>query len=501
MTLEQKADRLFTLWNQITDIGSAQALLSWDQETQMPARGLEGRARALSTLAAIQHDLLTNHLLQEAIDELETSAEPGSDLAAQAAWARRKMERAVKVPAALARELAEAGSRSLAAWQKARDESDFSVFRPLLARMIELKKEEAAAVSDSGLAYDALLEEFEPGATVADLGPLFAELRAELSPIVQAVAESGVSVDESPARGEFNPGAQKRFGLDVAAAIGFDFDAGRLDRSAHPFCTGIDPGDVRMTWRWEDDDFRPALYGVVHETGHGLYEQGLPEKWRGTPLGQAVSLGIHESQSRLWENHVARSRPFWEWALPRFQALFPSSAATSVDEIWPTLHVVKPCLIRVEADEVTYHLHVAIRFEIERAIFADEIQVDDLPERWDDLYEEMLGVRSPDAAQGVLQDIHWALGAFGYFPTYSLGTLAAAQLYEAAGRDIDGLDPSLAAGDFKQLLEWLRATIHRYGSRYEPAELIRRATGEPLSSRAFLAHVRGHVNDIYGIST
>jgi carboxypeptidase Taq len=491
------AKRLFELWREIRDLDAAEALLSWDQETYMPPRGLDGRAGSLATLAGVKHERLTATELQDALEAASQAEDPNGDLAAQVGRARHRVDRAVKVPASLAKELALASSHALASWQAARATSDYSRFSTELGHMIELKRQEAAAISPGGHAYDVLLDEYEPGATEAQLVPMFADLRRDLAPIVQGIADSGVIVDESPAQGRFPVAAQEAFCKEVAASIGFDFEAGRLDASAHPFCSGLDVADVRMTWRWEDEDFRPGLYGVIHETGHGLYEQGLPEAWRGTPIGEAVSLGIHESQSRLWENHVGRSRAFWQWALPRFEAHFGDRS--TVDAMWSTLQVVRPSFIRTEADQVTYNLHVAVRFEIERAIFAGDIEVEDLPERWDDLYQELLGVRPPNNAEGVLQDIHWALGAFGYFPTYTLGTLAAAQLFEEAGRQLGDLEASIAAGEFGGLLEWLRTTIHHHGSRYEATELIQRACSAELSAEPFLAHVRQLASEVYGV--
>ncbi len=490
---------LVELWREIRDVAAAEALLAWDQETYMPKGGLAGRASSLATLAGIKHGLLTSVRLSECLERCAEAAEPGGELEAQVRRARHHVDRAVRVPAELSRALAETSSLALAAWQEAREAASFETFRPILERMIDLKRQEAVAISPGGNVYDVLLDEHDPGATEEDLAPLFSELRERLAPIVAAVEASGVTVDESPALGHFDVAAQEAFGREISRAIGFDFSSGRLDTSAHPFCTGIGRTDVRMTWRSQEDDFRPALYGIVHESGHGLYEQGLPEEWNGSPLGEAVSLGIHESQSRLWENQVGRSHAFWRWALPRFQEHFPGTGTVSVETIWPTLHVVRPSLIRVEADEVTYNLHVAIRFEIERAIFAGEIEVGDLPERWNALYEELLGIHPPDDSVGVLQDIHWALGAFGYFHTYTLGTLAAAQLFDAADRELSDLEGSIAAGDFAPLLEWLRAAIHRQASRYEAAELIERATGAPLSPEPFLAQVGRDVDAVYGV--
>lgn len=491
--------RLLELWGEIRDFGSLEELLEWDQETMMPERGLAGRASLLATVAAARHVRLASAELAQVIAACLESAAPASVEAGQAEEAKRQADRARLVPAALARELAEARAHALSAWQEARAKAEFARFRPHLARLIELKRQEAACLAPGGNAYDALLDLYEPGSTAAELAPLFAGLRRDLAPLVRRAVEGGVAVDESPARGSFPVERQRELALAAARAIGFDLGAGRLDPSTHPFCTGINPGDVRMTWRWQDDDFRPGLYGVLHESGHGLYEQGLPEAWRRTPLGDAVSLGVHESQSRLWENHVGRGRAFWRFALPHLHRLFPASSGVTVEALWPALHVVKPSLIRVEADEATYNLHVAVRFEIERELFAGALEVDDLPGRWDELYEELLGLRADNAADGVLQDIHWALGSFGYFPTYTLGTLAAAQLYAAAERERGPFEESFAAGDFSPLLGWLREKVHAQGSRLKPAELLLAATGEPLSPAAFLAYLEGVLAEVYGL--
>ncbi len=355
-------ERLSTLWREIDDLNSASAVLQWDQETYMPPRGQAGRGRQLATLAGLWHEKITAPGLREAIEACEAQAEPGGDLEALAKEARRLHDRAARVPAALTKAIAEANSAGLAAWQAARKQSDYSLFRDALARNIQLRREQAAAIAPDRPAYDVLMDEFEPGATEAQLEPVFSELRRRLSPLIKAVADSGVVVDESPARGSYPEEAQRAFGVEIAAAMGFDFQAGRLDKATHPFCTTFDLQDVRITWRLQEDDFRPALFGIMHEAGHGLYEQGLPARWQGTPLGNAVSLGVHESQSRLWENLVGRSRSFWSWALPRFRKHFPGAEGLTVEALWPALHTVEPSFIRVEADEGTYNLHAAVRF-------------------------------------------------------------------------------------------------------------------------------------------
>jgi carboxypeptidase Taq len=492
----------FERWAEIEDLDRASALLNWDQETHMPAKGQVARGQALATLAGLRHGKLVSKELEGALVALEEEAPPGSEAAAQARTARREIARAVLTPAALAKRQAEAASRGLAAWQAARKAADFALFEPHLLELVALAREQGACLAPlttSKRPYDALLDEYEPGATEAELVPLFADLSAALSPIVKAVAESGVVIDEDVLRGDYPEAAQLDFGRFVAARMGFDFEAGRIDAAPHPFCSAFDPRDVRLTWRWQVDDFRPGLYGIMHEAGHGLYEQGLPGSWSRTPLGHAASLGLHESQSRLWENLVGRSHAFWRWALPHFHERFPKQRHLRGEEIVRALHVVRPSLIRVEADEATYNLHVAARFGLERALFAGELEVADLPGAWDEAYGELLGIRAPSAAAGVLQDIHWAMGAFGYFPTYALGNLINAQLFRAAQAELGDLDQAMARGELAPLLAWLRERVHRHGRRLEAAEVVRRATGRPLAADDFLAHIESRVEENYGI--
>ena len=494
--------RLYQLWGEIRDLSSAEDLLGWDQETGMPPRAHQARGDVMATLAGLKHQRLTSPELSDVLGECAAVAEPDSVLEAQVREARRKVDRAVRVPLSLARELAHCQSVAINAWRAARERDDFAYFQPHLERMLELCRQEAQAISPDRPAYDVMLDEWEPGATEAQLAPLFEHLHRELVPLVQAVRDSGVTVDESPVQGDFPAAAQQVFVRRLSAALGFDFEAGRLDPSTHPFCTGIQPPyDVRMTWRWYGDDLRPGLFGVLHESGHGLYDQGLPTAWQRTPIGEPSSTALHESQSRLWENLVGRSRSFWRWALPLLHQDLPATAGLTLDQLWPALHTVVPSLIRVEADEGTYNLHILVRFELERALFTGNLPVADLPAAWDEAYQRLLGIRPPRNAEGVLQDIHWSQGSFGYFPTYSLGTLASCQLFAAARRDLGDLDAAFAAGEFRPLLAWLREHIHQHGSRYPAAELIRRATGQPLAPDAFLAYIRDMVEQVYGVTT
>jgi carboxypeptidase Taq len=490
--------RLHELWGELRDLHAASALLEWDQETKMPPAGHRRRGEVLAMLAGQVHRGMTSPELIETLDSCAAAAEPGSLLAAQVRAARRETDMALKIPERLTRELAGARSVALGAWQEAYRNADFSLFAGSLEETVRLRREEAAALGNGKSPYDSLLDRYEPGATEVKVRSLTEDLVAELTPLLREVVECGSEIDESPALGHFAGGPQVEFGRQLSAAIGFDFNAGRLDLSAHPFCIGIHRDDVRMTYRYQEDDFRPFLFGILHECGHGFYEQGLPEAWHKTPLDDSASVGVHESQSRLWENHVGRSRGFWRWALPRLREVFPAMSA-SVDELLPTLHTVQPSLVRVDADEVSYHLHIAIRFEVESRLISGDLEVRDLPAAWDELYQRYLGVRPANATEGVLQDIHWAHGSFGYFPTYTLGSIMAAQLYAAAGRAIPDLEEGFAAGEFGPLLAWLRENVHQAGQRYLPEELIERATGAPLDPSELVTYLRRKTEAVYPI--
>ena len=354
-----------------------------------------------------------------------------------------------------------------------------------------------------GVRYDALLDQYETGLTVARVDPLFAGLRDSVAPLVRAVVEKGERPDMSWVEGNsWSQPGQEALSQSVSEAIGFDFEAGRRDASTHPFCGGPNPDDVRWTTRYNESDPFGSLYGSMHETGHGTYEQGRRRDLDFQPAGEANGLGVHESQSRLWENQVGRSREFCEWALPLWQQHFPENMeGVSADELWQAVNLVEPSLIRVEADEATYNLHIMIRYEIEKRLISGELEVDDLPDAWDDMYEEFLGVRAPSRALGVLQDIHWSMGAFGYFPTYTLGNLYAAQLLAAARKDMPDHDENMRRGEFSPLLAWMRGHIHQRGSILEPADLVEKASGSPPSPDAFVDYLHDKVKRLYGVTS
>ncbi|MEO6595063.1 MAG: carboxypeptidase M32 [Planctomycetota bacterium] len=482
-------------------LGSTSALLAWDQETHMPKGAGEVRAQQLSLLAQLQHERTVDPRCAEWLATCEASAYVRDDMdrAANVRGLRRDFDRATKLPPKLVAELAATESRAQQAWADARAASNFHKFRPWLDRMVVLQQQKADCLKVAGQSrWDALADLYEPGMRASDLKALFGPLRQRLVALRQRLL-GGTPPDDAFARVEIDEAKQEAFVRAVVKAMGFDFVRGRLDRSAHPFCTSTG-GDVRLTTRFHKDNVLDALGSTMHEGGHGLYEQGLEPQHLGTPLGEAVSLGIHESQSRLWENHVGRSAAFWSWCWPLAQQhLGAACSGHSAESVHRSANLVQPSLIRVEADEATYDLHVMVRFELEQALIDGELGVANLPGQWNALYREYLGLQVPDDRSGCLQDVHWSCGLFGYFPTYTLGNLYAAQIAAAADKALGGLDALLARGQFETLREWLRRHVHQHGRRYSPAELCVRVTGAPLSSEPFLAHLKHRLLPVYGL--
>lgn len=485
----------------INDLGRATALLFWDQDTYMPDGAAAGRGQQLATLETLRHERLTSDATEELLTDLESAQLPPDGVeAAMVREARRAVDRAVKLPGRLVEELAKRSSSARHAWAKARAAADFSLFAPELDAMLALKREEADAVGHHGQRYDALLDEFEPGATTAQLTALFAPMRAEQVVLLEQLAASEVTVNAEILEREYPEEAQKRLAEELAASVGYDFNRGRLDTALHPFAESIGVDDVRITTRYDRNFLSTALFGTLHEAGHALYEQGIDRAFDRSPLGHGASLGMHESQSRLWENLVGRGLPFWRYAYPRAQAAFPAQlGSVPLEEFHAAINRVSPSLIRVEADEVSYNLHVLVRFELELALLDGDLSANDLPGAWNERYQQYLGVTPPDDACGCLQDIHWSVGLIGYFPTYALGNLMSVQLLNAARERLPDLDQQLAAGEFAPLLGFLRDTVHRHGSRYLPGELLQRASGAPLSAAPYLAYLRDKFGALYRI--
>jgi carboxypeptidase Taq len=484
---------------EIKDLSNGLSILGWDQEVMMPSGGGNGRAYTLAALSGVVHERWTDPELGKLVRRLSRAGAAVTPRQRRSvALVRRSMDRACATPADLARRIALAESQGVESWRAARAAKRFAPFADDLARMVDLRREQARCIARRGKVYDALLDHFEPGATMASIDPLLDELVSFSRPLLQRVLDSGVKVDTSPLRGRFGADAQQAFAADVTAAMGIDSDRARLDTSTHPFCGGVGPGDVRLTTRYDERDLRGALFGVIHEAGHGLYEQGLDPKRARSPLGGAISMGIHESQSRLWENMVARGKPFWRYWLPRIKRRHPSMKGVSLNAMVAAVNAITPSMIRVEADELTYNLHIALRYRLERDVMEGRIEVRDLPGAWNDGMHELLGITPRHDAEGVLQDIHWASGLFGYFPTYSLGNLYAAQFMAAARKALRGLDASLAAGDMSRLRVWLSEQIHRHDQVYDADKLVRRVTGKPLGTEAFRKHITSKVKAIHG---
>ena len=482
---------------ELSDLGAALHLVGWDQETMMPPAGAAARGEALATLNRITHDRLLDDGLFARLEELEPWAAAlaaDDDARAIVRVARRDAERARRVPSELAGRISLAGSEAMDVWKRARRDGDFAAFAPYLQRNLELRRELAACFPDAEHPYDALLDAYEPGMTTTAIRATFAQLRAGLVPLI---AEVAAAAQPPPLEGPFDVGAQRALALEIARSFGFDDDHWRLDVSVHPFSQSVAPTDIRVTGRFTGDDIS-GLFAVMHEVGHGLYERQQDPVLARTGLGTGVSMGVHESQSRLWENLVGRSRPFWSHWLPRAQALLPALRDLELDAFLRSVNAVRPSLIRVDADEATYSLHIVLRFELEVALLEGTLAVADLPAAWNDGMRELLGVDVPDDRRGVLQDIHWAVGDLGYFPTYALGNIAAAQLWQALSADLGDLEADLERGDVTRLREWLGEHVHRAGRRLEPAELLTRVTGAAYEPEPLLRHLRAKFAALYG---
>lgn len=495
-------DALISTLKQISLLGSVGSLLGWDERTQLPPKGFAHRANQSSMLAKMCHEWFTTPVIDNLLAEVETSplvSDPLGDAAVNVREARRSYNRAVKLPATLVEEMSRTEVLAQQAWGEARKNNDFPSFRPWLEKWVALKRQEAECVGFKSNPYDALLDQFEPGETAEGVRRTFESLRQPLIDLVGKIVGSSRKAPVEILERSFPAAAQEKLAREAAAAVGFDFAAGRLDVSLHPFCSGLGPGDTRLTTRYDERYFGDALFGVLHETGHGLYEQGLEAEHFGTPRGEAVSLGIHESQSRMWENLVGRSRSFWQHFLPRARAILPQTLRDVNEDDWYfAINDVRPSLIRTEADEATYNLHVLLRFELEEAMLKGDLSPADLPGAWTEKMQKYLGLTPPDDARGCLQDIHWSGGAIGYFPTYTLGNLYAAQFFEQARKDVGDLDAQFARGEFSPLLKWLREKIHRHGKRYLPRQLVQNVTGADLSAEPLLRHLRKKA-EVYGI--
>jgi carboxypeptidase Taq len=494
-------EELIRRWKESSILGSCGGVLGWDERTYMPRNGSAHRAEQMALVARLCHEMITSPKIEELLSALERE-KLDEGQSANVREIRRSHDRAVKLPPELVEEIARVTTQAQQVWTDARATSDFPKFRPWLERIVALKQREAQAIGYSDHPYDALVDEFEPGATTASIRALFADLAADLTPLVAGIFASSRKPDRELLHRDFPTDAQEKFGRMAAETIGFDFRAGRLDVTTHPFCSGIGPGDVRITTRYNKNHFNESFFGVLHESGHAIYEQNLPAEHFGSPLGSAVSLGIHESQSRLWENQVGRGRPFWEFFLPKAKEVFPGVLRdVRLDDFMFAINDVQASFIRVEADEATYNLHIILRFELEQALLKGDLKPGDVPAAWNERFRKLFNITPANDAQGCLQDIHWSFGGLGYFPTYTLGNLYAAQFMEQARNDMGGaeLDGDFRAGRFGRLKSWLTEKIHRHGQHWRAGELCRRITGNPLSHRPFMDYLRSKFGMLYGI--
>ncbi len=501
MTLTKSTKDLYSTYadrmQKIADIKYSAAVLEWDQETYLPPKGAAARSRQLASLSEIAHEWLTALGLGDLLQELHGRGDLAEDQRRNVELSLEDYNKQKKFSPAFIRRLSETSSRSFHSWLKARAANSFLLFKDDLQEMVTLKKEEAELAGYEQHPYNALLDNFEKDCTTALLDQVFSTVRIPLKDLLDRIANRP-QVDDSFLHGNYPRGQQWDFGLDIIRQLGFDFEAGRQDLSEHPFTTSFNARDVRITTRIDENNFSHMTWSCIHEAGHALYEQGLPPEYYGLPLGEFTSLGIHESQSRLWENNVGRSLTWWKPVYPRLQAIFPQRLdGITLEQFDKAVNKVTPSLIRTEADEISYHFHIMIRYELEKQLIEGSLSVADIPGWWKESYKAWLGVDVPDDKNGCLQDVHWSHGSFGYFPTYSLGSFYAAQFFASAVCQDVSIDQGLREGNTAPLLAWLRSHIHRHGRRYTSEQLCQIATGKSLDIRYFLDYLLNKYVIIY----
>lgn len=501
--MTSKVEQLKTYLAEIVDLVYIGNLLGWDQETNMPPAGVKERGEQMATLARLVQQRMTSDELLRALEEAEaevTGLDPDSNEVRLVKVTRREVDKRVKVPSRYYEELSQLAVESYAAWKQAREQDHFEHFRPYLERVVELRREFASYFSPYDHVYDPLLNEFEPGLKTREVQQIFNELRPQQVALIQEIT-SRPQVDDSPLHQHFDPQKQWDFGVEVITKFGYDWERGRQDKAAHPFTTSFGMNDVRITTRILEDYVGSALFSTMHECGHALYDLGSDPALARTPLAGGSSLALHESQSRLWENLVGRSKPFWEHFYPRLQAYFPEQlGSVSLETFYKGINKVQPSLIRVEADEATYNLHVMLRLDLEIQLMSGELETKQLPEAWNSHMQEYLGLTPHNNADGVLQDVHWSHGYIGYFPTYALGNLISVQLWEAIHKEIPNLEDQIRRGEFGELLSWLREKIHRHGGKFEAPELVQRITGQAITPQPYIHYLRQKYGGIYGFS-
>ena len=503
--MTDKLQKLKDIFGEVEDLNRAAGVLAWDQETYMPPGGVEGRAAQISTISRLAHARFISDEVGRRLDDIngEVDGLPfDSDEASLVRVARRDYEQERKLPSDLVAEIAHAGSSAQPVWQKARKDSDFKAFAPYLQKNVELNQRVADLLGYKERPYDALLNRSEPGLTTDQLETMFAELKNAIVPLVADIARHADAVDDKVLYRDFDPAAQLKYALDLVTKLGYDLERGRQDVSTHPFSIALGPGDVRITTRVSRGFFNECLFGSIHESGHSMYSQGFAPNLDRTPLWGGASPGVHESQSRLWENLVGRTQPFWRHFFPSLRNTFPEALKGSDEEaFFKAVNKSYPSLIRVEADEVTYNLHVLLRFELENEMLEGTLKVKDLPEAWNARFKLYFGLDVPNDREGCLQDIHWSWPEFATFPGYTIGNLIGAQLMDKIRADIPDLEAQVERGEFGVLLRWLRTNVHRHGRKFTPNELVERATGKPLTPGPWIAYVRKKFGALYGLKT
>ena len=501
--MNEKLNELKKLLGVVSDLRNAEAVLSWDQQTYMPPKGAGARAMQMATLGRLAHEHFISDevgkLIEQAADETAALAYDSDD-ASLVRVTRRDYDKARRVPAAFVEELTRTASIGLEAWTKARKESNFKIFQSHLEKIVELEIQLANYLGYTERIYDALLDEYEPGMKTREVEQIFAPLKTDLAALAHAIAQKKDAVNAACLRRDYDEQAQWNFGIQVIGQIGFDFQSGRQDKSAHPFTTGFGVGDTRITTRVDKNFIPSMLFGTIHETGHALYDMGYNPAYDRSPLAGGASLGVHESQSRLWENLVGRSRGFWKYWFPRLREVFPAPLADQdLESFYRAINQVAPSFIRVEADEVTYSLHIMLRLEMENMLIERKIKVVDVPDVWNAKMKDYLGITPPNDARGCLHDIHGSYGSIGYFATYSLGSMFAVQLYEKALQDIPAIPAQIEQGQYAELLGWLRKNVHIHGRKFTLDELAQKVTGESLQSKSYVAYLKKKFGEIYGV--
>jgi carboxypeptidase Taq len=499
--MEHKYNQLKTHMQEIWDLSKSQAVLSWDRQTKMPSKGAAARTRQISTLSRLIHEHITSDQVGRLLDDLAPwldQLDYDSDEAALIRVAQREYHRLTAVPTELVTAQAKAGGEANVAWIKARQENDFASFIPHLEQMFGLARQYAACFPKVEHPYDALLDQYEPGMTVETVSRIFNQVKGPQSELIKAIAESDVEIDDSLLHQHFPHDKQLEAALEAVQILGYDLERGRLDLTTHPFCTSFSIDDVRITTRVYDDFLNPCLFASMHETGHALFELGVSHDLEGLPLARGTSSGVHESQSRLFENLIGRSRAFSSYLFPILQKYFPTQFEhAEVENYYRAINKVSPSFIRVEADEVSYNLHIILRFEIELGVLNGDIPIKDLPEAWNEKFRTYLGVIPPTDTQGVLQDVHWSWGLIGHFTSYAMGNIIASQWWHQMAQDIHNQDELMGQGNITPIREWLVENVHQHGKKFLPAELIERVTGGPINTAPYLDYLQSKYSELY----